>query len=616
MGLKSDFCAYMQPEKILDNHIDRFPIVGIGGSAGGLDAFEQFLSNVPDQCGMAFVIVQHLDPTQKGMLPELLQRITLMHVYQAKDHMVVLPDCVYVIPPNKIMTISKGILYLHIPNEEDGLRLPIDTFFRSLADDKKEKSVGIILSGMGSDGSLGIQAIKERNGIVMVQNPDTARFNSMPNNAIEAVTVDVIAPVYELPAKLSMHFKELSQDKSAFEVILSVLRIHTGNDFSLYKRNAVYRRIERRMAVYKIESFRKYAHFLEENPSEATILFKELLIGVTRFFRDSDVWERLIEIDLPALIAKQKKGSKLRAWIPGCSTGEEAYSLAIAFTEALEKTRPNEGITLQIFATDLDNESIKTAKKGFYSANCAVDITANRLERHFHKTEKGYRIKKELSDVVVFSEHNLIMQPAFTKLDILCCRNLLIYLDATLQHKIIGLFHSSLRENGLLILGTAEIIGSHRQLFETKDSALKIYKRANVIQKTVALDFPFTFLDTKRTEIAFPYTQNSVANIERLTHQFLLQHASPPGILVNENGDILFMSGKTDKFLEPAVGKANLNIFALLRNGFRKDFPLAFHNVIQFKETVVLHQFKENMTIQWIDEPEALKGSIMIFFNA
>ena len=332
-------------EKNVAHHNVQFPIVGIGASAGGLEAFELFFGHLPEKTGMAFVVIQHLDPTQKGILPELLQRVTKMNVFQVKDRTMVKPDCLYVIPPNKSMSILHGVLHLFDPVEERGMRLPINYFLTSLAEDQQENAIGVILSGMGSDGSEGVRNIKERNGIVLVQDPGTAKFDSMPRNAIDTVAADIVAPAAELPARLLSLLKHTvpipknpdndPQLQSALEKILILLRHRTGNDFSSYKRNTIYRRIERRMHVYKIEKIHSYAQFLQENPKEIDILFKELLIGVTNFFRDSAVWEKLKDTILPALIAKQPDGTVLRAWIPGCSTGEEAFSLAIVFKEVV-----------------------------------------------------------------------------------------------------------------------------------------------------------------------------------------------------------------------------------------------------------------------------------------
>jgi len=333
-----------------------FPIVGIGASAGGLEALEQFFSNTPKNCGMAFVVIQHLDPNHVGIMPELLQRITPMKVFQATDSHKIQPNCVYVIPPNKSMSILNGALHLFEPVESRGLRLPIDIFFRSLADDKQDKSIGIVLSGMGSDGSLGLKAIKERNGIVLVQSPASAKFDGMPSSATDAVIADIVAPAHELPAKLISFLKYIpvvkidpeidDKYKSNLDKIIILLRGQTGHDFSMYKKNTLFRRIERRKSVHQIEKIHSYVRFLQENPKEIEILFKELLIGVTSFFRDTIVWEKLKEITLPALMNELPNGYVLRAWVPACSTGEEAYSLAIIFKEAQEKLKKHKNLTL------------------------------------------------------------------------------------------------------------------------------------------------------------------------------------------------------------------------------------------------------------------------------
>jgi len=337
----------------------RFPIVGIGASAGGLEALELFLANVPAESGMAFVIIQHLDPTHKGVLVELLQRDTSMQVFQVKDRMRVEPNCVYIIPPNKDMSILHGILHLLDPVAPRGLRLPIDFFFRALADDQQEHSIGVILSGMGSDGTLGLRAIKEKAGAVFVQKPDSAKFDSMPRSVIDAGLADVTAPVEALPGKIISYLQHIplitkpepgddSISQSALEKIVIVLRGQTGHDFSLYKNTTLYRRIERRMGLHQINKIASYVRFLQENPQEVELLFRELLIGVTNFFRDPEAWQQLKTEVLPALLAARTSNQALRAWIPACSTGEEAYSLAILFNEAMEKLKPTKNITLQI----------------------------------------------------------------------------------------------------------------------------------------------------------------------------------------------------------------------------------------------------------------------------
>jgi len=610
-----------------------FPIVCIGASAGGLEALEQFLGNVPPKSGMGYVVIQHLDPTQKGMLPELLQRITKMEVIQVKDRMPVKQDKVFVIPPNKSMSILNGTLHLFDPVELRGLRLPIDFFLRSLADDMKELAVGVILSGMGSDGSLGARALKERNGIVVVQEPNTAKFDSMPRNVIDTVMVDIVAPPQDLPIKLMSIVKHIPvlktsmdvdvKDQSALEKIIILLRNNTGNDFSLYKKNTVYRRIERRMGVHKIEKISAYVTFLQENVKEVDILFKELLIGVTNFFRDKDVWENLVDVVIPTIITKQQEGSIMRAWVAGCSTGEEAYSLAIVFKEVVEKINPHGGFSLQIFATDLDNEAIETARKGLFPLNITADVSAKRLNRFFILTEDGYRVNAEIREMVVFAKHNIILHPPFTKVDILTCRNLLIYMDAELQKKLLGLFYYSLNPDGIMVLGSAESLGSQSHFFSNVDAKLKIFKRSQSSISPELIDFPSSFARNKSLTIESQQPVPPPQNIQTLANEILLQHFSPPGVLVNDKGDIIYISGRTGKYLEPAVGKANLNIFAMLREGLRNEFPSAFRQALMKKEQVVLHNIKVgtnggtqilNVNIQWLDKPEPLKGMIMIIF--
>ena len=610
-----------------------FPIAGIGASAGGLEALEHFFVNVPEKSGIAYVVIQHLDPTQKGMLPELLQRICKMEVHQAKDMMVVEPDCVYVIPPNRSMSILNGILRLFASIEIRGMRLPVDFFLRSLADDRKEQSIGIILSGMGSDGSLGLRAIKEKNGIVMVQEPATAKFDSMPRNAIDAVVVDIVAPPDALPEKLSAFLKQTSlsrtspdpdiKDKHALEKIIILLRRYTGNDFSVYKKNTLYRRIERRMGIHKIDEISSYVNFLQDNPKEGDILFKELMIGVTSFFRDHEVWEELKERVIPDLIDSLKDGSVLRAWVTGVSSGEEAYSLAMVFKEALEKNKPSRKLSLQIFATDIDEEAIGVARKGIFPVNIATDVSPDRLNRFFNDIDEGYRVKNELREMVVFAQHNLIMHPPFINIDMLFCRNLLIYMDSEPQKRIIELFYHSIRNEGIMVLGKSETIGTLNHLFIPLDSRLKIYKRSHNTLAPDLFNFPSSFSHRKPVNIEKQSPEILHRNIKTLAEELLLQHFSPPGVLVNHSGDIIYISGHTGKYLEPATGKANMNIFAMLREGLRSRFYVAFHKAIMQKEQVVINNVKIdtngytqtlNIYLQSIDKPKQLKGMVMIIF--
>ncbi len=611
-----------------------FPIVGIGASAGGLEALEQFLRHVPVASGMAFVIVQHLDPTRKGIMPELLQHATCMKVMQVKDRTKVRRDCVYVIPPNKDMSILRGVLHLLMPAAPRGQRLPIDFFLRSLAQDQGEKSVGVILSGMGSDGTLGLRAIKEKAGIVLAQEPMTAKFDGMPRSAIDAGLVDIVAPADELPGKILAYLRHApliarpegmleGKTQGTLEKAVILLRSHTGHDFSLYKKNTLYRRIERRMHLHQIDKIAAYVRYLQENSQELDLLFKELLIGVTSFFRDPAAWEQLREKALPELIAGRSPGQALRAWVPGCSTGEEAYSLAIVFKEVMEQVRPKCHLALQIFATDLDQDAIDRARQGFFPENMAADVSPERLSRFFSREERGYRVHKEIREMVIFALQNIIMDPPFTKLDLLSCRNLLIYLAPEMQQKLLPLFHYSLNPGGILFLGSAETIGGFTDLFAPLVGKLRIFRRSQSILQPAPIEFPPSLTTVSRSRTQAHPTPKPPASLQSLADQLILQRYCPPAVLVNDKGDILYIGGRTGKYLEPAAGKANWNIFAMAREGLRVELAGAFQKAIREKSTVTLRGLKAegndgihvvDLTIQTLEEPEPLQGLVMIVF--
>lgn len=618
------------------------PIVGIGASAGGLEAFEQFFRYVPEKSGAVYIVVQHLDPTHKGMLVELLQRITSMPVSQVTDSLHVEPDHVYVIPPNKDLSLLHGVLHLLPPSSPQGLNLPIDFFFRSLAEDQQERSIGVVLSGMGSDGTLGVRAIKEKGGAVFVQDLTSAKFGGMPRSAIDTGLADVVGPVEDLPHRIMAYVQHAAflirptssaiEDKvvSSLEKVFILLRAQTGNDFSLYKRSTIYRRIERRMGLHQIDNVAHYVRFLRENPREVEMLFKELLIGVTSFFRDPATWEHLRNEIMPALIAARSSGGLLRAWVPGCSTGEEAYSLAIVFKEAMVPLQPINNIALQIFATDLDRDAIEKARLGNYPDNIAADVSAERLRRFFVKEDAGYRVSKEIREMVVFAPQNIIMDPPFTKLDILTCRNLLIYLSSELQKKLMPLFHYSLNSGGVLFLGSAETIGSFSNLFAPLDVKARIYRRLEEsIAPGVPVDFPSTrtsLAQVREEVLAEPNANQRVPtpNIQVLADRVIVQRFSPIGVLCNELGDILYISGRAGKYLEPAVGKANLNIFAMARAGLRYELSSAFSAALRGDAVISVPNVKIgtnggtqviNLTVHKLAEPKELRGSVMVIFT-
>ena len=612
-----------------------FPIIGIGASAGGLEALEQFFENMPADSGMAFVVIQHLDPDHVGIMPELLQRITPMKVFQASDKLIVKPNHVYVIPPNKSMSILQGALYLFDPIETRGLRLPIDYFFKSLANDQREKSAGIILSGMGSDGSLGIRKIKEMNGVVLVQEPGNAKFDGMPRSAINAVNVDMIANVSELPGKLIACLKHIPtvssesisdiKNTSNLEKIIILLRAQTGHDFSLYKKNTMFRRIERRMNVHQIDKIHNYVRLLQENPIEIEILFKELLIGVTSFFRDKAVWEKLKTEIFPHMFAEFPNGYVFRAWVTGCSTGEEAYTLALIFKEAYEEIKLKKNFSLQIFATDLEADAIEIARRGEYSANIVADVSAEQISQFFTTNQNGFKINSSVREMVVFAVQNVIKDPPFTKLDFLSCRNMLIYMESELQKRLMNLFHYSLNPRGIMLLGSAENESSGNGYFTLLDSKLKFFKRSELPKTPELSNFPGSFSQRKTTITeVLQKPMKEIENIQTLADRLLLQRFSPASVLINDQGDILYITGKTGKYLEPAAGKANMNIYAMAREGLNTLMTGAIRKAKQNYEPLILKNLKVgtnggtqfvDITIQQIEKPETLKGSIIIVFS-
>ena len=607
-----------------------FPIVGIGASAGGLEALEQFFGNMPPGSGMAFVVIQHLDPDHIGIMPELLQRITSMKVLQVSDQLKAEPNCVYVIPPNRSMSILNRTLYLFEPVETRGLRLPIDLFFRSLADDQMEKSIGIILSGMGSDGSIGAKAIKEKGGIVLVQEPESAKFNGMPRSAMSNICADIVAPAEDLPGKLINFLKSSPANipdteidsKSDINKIIILLREQSGHDFSLYKMNTLYRRIERRKSIHQINKIQDYVVFLRQNPGEIRILFKELLIGVTSFFRDPSVWDELRDTILPSLVKELPNGHILRAWVPACSTGEEAYSLAIIFKEALEKVDSQKNLSLQIFATDLDQDAIDKARKGFFPFSIEAEVSPERIRKFFTKEPNGFRVNNTIREMVIFAPQNVIKDPPFTRIDILTCRNMLIYMETVLQRKLLALFKYSLNMGGIMVLGSAETLGQQHEHFQEINPKLKIFKRSPTLISPELIDFPSSFHRTKSvsSEESFP---KAVENIQSLADHFIIQNYAPASVLVNVNGDILYITGRTGKYIEPAAGKANWNIYAMAREGLRQVLPSAFRKAVQNTDPVVIQNLKigsdnsvqfVNLTIKQIENPEPLRGMVMILF--
>ncbi len=615
-----------------------FRIVGIGASAGGLEAFQQFFSRLPTDTGMAFVLVQHLEPTHKGMMPELLGRHTKMQVVQVQDGMQVQPNCVYVIPPNADLAILHGKLQVLEPTAPRGLRTPIDFFFRHLAADQKEKAVCIILSGMGSDGTLGLKAIKEQLGMAMVQDPASAKYDGMPHSAIGTGMADYVASAEELPAKLIQYASHLpatakkraaaeEQSSRGLEKVFVLLHAHGGNDFSCYKKSTIDRRIERRMGVHQFNSLARYVRFLQESPQEVALLYKELLIGVTNFFREPEMFDFLKEKAVPQLLQARLARGPIRVWNPGCSTGEETYSLAIMLKECLENLKLEDTPAIQIFATDIDQDAIDKARRGEYPAGIATDVSPERLQRFFVQEEHRYRIAKKVRELVVFAAQNILVDPPFTKLDILCCRNLLIYVNVETQKKLLPLMHYALNPAGLLVLGSAESASSFGHLFLPLDKKWKVFQRIEVpTRPAVEMPARVSPRDRPATVPATAPEKGKETDMDILyaAQRALLDCYGPPALVVNSEGDIVYVSGHTGKYLEPPSGKVNHNVFAMARQGLREELGTAIDNANARKTSITARGVTVksnggsttiNLTVRPLADPAAPRGLLMVVFE-
>jgi two-component system, chemotaxis family, CheB/CheR fusion protein len=581
--------------------LGHFPVVGIGASAGGLAAFEAFFSGMSADAepGMAFVLVQHLAPDHKSILTDLIRRYTRMQVFEVEDGMLVEPNCTYIIPPNRDMAFLNGALQLLEPSAPRGQRLPIDFFFRSLAQDQHERAIGIVLSGTGSDGTLGVRAIKGEGGMVMAQNPASTEYDGMPRSALATGLVDYELPPAEMPAQLIAYTVHAfgrpprpavpaSKSENAVRKIFVLLRAQTGHDFSQYKPSTIYRRIERRMAVHQIETIEGYVKFLQQAPEEVEALFRDMLIGVTSFFRDPEAFQALEERVIPKLLAGAPADALIRFWVPGCSTGEEAYSLAILLAECQQAMR--QSFKVQVFATDIDSRAIAAARTGLYPASIATDISPERLGRFFtaEPGDGAYRIHKNIRDMLVFSEQNVIKDPPFSKLDLVSCRNLLIYLDGELQKKLIPLFHYALNPSGFLFLGTSETVGEYGDLFAVLDRKWKVYQRKedlHAAQRAGPFLLPMTVPGAPPPEARTAFPRK--LPLRELTEQALLQQLVQVGALVNGQGDVLYLHGRTGMYLEPAPGEVGTsNILKMAREGLRRELATALHKAVAVTETV------------------------------
>ena len=608
-------------------------VVGIGASAGGLEALEELFSNMPVDTGMAFIVVTHLHPGHNSMLPELLGKITKLPVVAAATGLEIEADHIYIGPPGGQLSIHAGKLQRLEQDAEHSPKLPINYFLRSLALDQRERAICIILSGTGSDGTLGLQEIKAQAGMVMVEDPQSAKYDGMPASAIATKLVDFVLPAAAMPEQLVKYIGAadlgsvtagegaVTVDDESLQEIFGLLLQHSGQNFSAYKSNTIHRRIARRMNIKKIESYSQYLRYLRDTPEEIDTLFRELLINVTNFFRDPEAWKTLAQ-PVAGLVRSRADGSSLRVWVPGCSSGEEVFSIAILLDECMQASERK--LEIQIFGTDLDARAIEKARAGLY-AEAAVDgIAPDRLNKYFTLEKGSYRIRKDIRAMAIFAVQNVVMDPPFTKIDFISCRNLLIYLNADIQRKVLPMFHYALNPGGLLFLGSSETIGSFSDLFEPLDKQSRIFRRRQGV--AARQDIPELPLqtDVDGAPIGTRPRARHAASAPRRIERALLRRFAPASVIVNERGDIVYVHGRTGDYLEPSEGQPRNNILEMAREGLQIELAEALREVVLESGEVVRNSVRltsngeplfVDLSVVKLEEPEELRDLILVSFR-
>jgi two-component system CheB/CheR fusion protein len=612
-----------------------FYVVALGGSAGSLSALEKFFKSLPADTGMAFVVVSHMEQSRENMLPGIIRRWTKMPVIEAEDGTPLQPNRVFIMPETAYMSILNEKLHLIPRQKEGGHHLPIDLFFQSLAKDVKHRAIAVVLSGMDGDGSIGIKMIMENLGLVIAQEPTTAEFDSMPLNAIATELVDYVLPPEEIPEKIlsyasnplpkSLREASFQEGTNALQKIITTIKTVTGHDFSQYKRNTILRRIERRMQSQQMKHFSEYLKLLDENTLEVDLLFKELLIGVTKFFRDAEAFRLLKERLLEYIRTAKFEENTFRVWVAACSTGEEAYSIAILLLECMEELKKD--IKIQIFATDINNIAIELSRLGTYPHNIEGDVSAERLSKYFTRQATGeYTVKKEVRELIIFATHNLTKDAPFTKLHLLTCRNFLIYISAEMQKKLIPVFNYALHKDGMLFLGPSEALNGYSEYFSVLESKWKIYQKTNVTSALSRMvDFPFTFpiisVKSAVMERAAVMPETLIPNV---IQKILVAEFAPPCVIINSKGEILYINGRTGKYLELSPGVSIMNIYMMAREGLRYALTSAiqravFENMPQLVERVNVktngHYEMINLRVRPLVELQSLKGLMLVVFE-
>lgn len=613
----------------------QIPIVGIGASAGGLAAFKGFFEAMPAAPGMAFVLIQHLDPTHESLMVDLLSRHTQMKVIQVEDRMQVEANHVYMIPPNWDLAIENGELLLTTPVQRRGMRMPIDFFFKSLAKDQKEKAICIILSGTGSDGTAGLKTVKSYGGIVLVQLPEEAQYDGMPSSAIATGVVDDILPVSDLPQRLLTYIQHsyvrgyfgtepiAINEPDAFNDILAILHAQLGHDFRYYKQSTLIRRIKRRMSLQQLELLREYVSYLRHNTDEIRKLFQDLLIGVTGFFREKEPWDLLDEMAITPLVKAQYDEKPIRVWVPGCASGEEAYTIAILLHEKSHEL--NVSPDFQIFATDIDSNGLDFARTGHFPESIASDIPTRLLDKYFKRENSFYHVTNKLRENIVFSAQNLISDPPFSKLDLISCRNLLIYIDPSIQQQVIQLFHFSLNKGGFLLLGNAETIGKQSQLFEPLSKKWRLYRRLET-DLPMKGNFPIV-PDThgwNRLLLRGEREREPPTKLADIVKDALLAKYAPSAVLINRKQEVLYHFGDTVLYLEFPTGEHSNNLYTLVRDGLATRMRGAVHKTMQSNSPVTIFgarvkrdgkYHKVEATVTPLKGHKAPEGLILVTFR-
>lgn len=595
---------------------EEFLIAGLGASAGGIQAFQEFFHNTPVDSGIAYVVILHLSPDHDSKLAQVLQTTTQMPVVQVNEKMKVQPDHIYVISPNQHLTMTDGSIVVSPNTLLEERRAPVDIFFRTLADEHGIRSIAVILSGTGANGSMGLKRIKEKGGATFVQNPREAEFNEMPRNAIATGLVDEVLNVAELPVKIVAYKNSIGRiqiseepekrpqdQQQALREIFAELRVRTGHDFSNYKRATLLRRIERRINIHNLPDLPSYVLFMQQNPDETYALLKDLLISVTNFFRDKKAFE-IIENDiLPLLLKGKTSENQLRIWVAGCATGEEAYSLAIL---CAEKTAGLiDGSKVQIFATDIDEAAISQAREGLYSINDLADVSPERLRRFFTKDGDAYRIRREVRETVMFAVHNFLKDPPFSHLDVISCRNVMIYLNHVAQERVAETFHFALNPGGFLFLGSSESVDGATDLYASYNRENHIFQSRQATPRAYPIpeSVPNFQIDKPRLSVSL---EQETKVLERISfgdlHQQLLEQYAAPSLVVNEEYDIVHVSERAGRYLQISGGELSKNLLKLIRAELRLDLRAALYQAAQRQAPVEARGLKMNVD----DHPETI----------